>query len=42
MKIQGCSARTMYERAYLRPGDTTAADLNNMLRPYVISGGIQP
>jgi hypothetical protein len=32
----------MYERAYLRPGDTTAADLNNMLRPYVISGGIQP
>jgi hypothetical protein len=32
----------MYERAYLRPGDTTAADLNNMLRPRVISGGIQP
>lgn len=32
----------MYERAYLRPGDTTSADLNNMLRPRVISGGIQP
>lgn len=32
----------MYERAYVRPGDTTSADLNNMLRPRVISGGIQP
>lgn len=32
----------MYERAYLRPGDTTAADVNNMLRPRIISGGIQP
>jgi hypothetical protein len=32
----------MYERAYIRPGDTTSADLNNMLRPRVISGGIQP
>jgi hypothetical protein len=32
----------MYERAYLRPGDTTAADVNNMLRPRVISGGLQP
>ena len=32
----------MYERAYLRPGTTTSADLNNMLRPRVVSGGIQP
>ena len=32
----------MYERAYLRPGDTTAADVNNMLRPRLVSGGIQP
>lgn len=32
----------MYERAYLRPGDTTSANVNNMLRPNVISSGIQP
>jgi hypothetical protein len=31
----------VYERAYLRPGDTTSADLNGMLRPRMISGGIQ-
>lgn len=40
--IPGGANINMYERAYLRPGDTTAADVNNMLRPRLISGGIQP
>jgi hypothetical protein len=32
----------VYERAYLRPGDTTSAAVSGMLVPRMVSGGMQP
>jgi len=36
--VPSSDAINMYERAYLRPGTTTGADVNKMLVPRLISG----